>query len=60
MVNNLERDIDEENNLRPLDLTPLMEAEVERLTEPMKINYIKTSQEIKALSQELKFLMPGG
>jgi len=33
VVNNLERDISEWNNLRQLDLTPLVEAELERLTD---------------------------
>ena len=56
MVNNLERDIDEWNNLRQLDLTPLVEAKLERLAEQMKKNYLETSQEIEAVSQELNSL----
>ena len=59
MVNNLKRDIDEWNNLRQLDLTPLVEAELERLAEQMKKNYLETSQEIEAVSQELTSLEAG-
>ena len=49
MVNNLERNIGEWNNLRQLDLTPLVEAEQEYLEKQMKMNYLETSQEIEAL-----------
>jgi len=47
VVNNLERDIDEWNNLRQLDLTSLVEDELERFAEQMKKNYLETSQEIR-------------
>jgi len=38
VVNNLERDIGAWNNLRQLDFTPLVEAELEHLAEQMKKN----------------------
>ena len=54
VVNNLERDIDEWNNLRQLDLTSLVETKLKHLAKQMKKNYLEMSQEIEALSQELK------
>jgi len=56
MVNNLKRDVNEWNNLRQLDLTPLIEAELECLAKQMKRSYLETFQEIEAVSQELKSL----
>ena len=56
LINNLEKDISEWSNLRQLDLTPMLEAELERLSGQMKRNCLETSQEAEAISQELKTL----
>ena len=56
LISSLEKDIDEWSNLRQLDLTPLIEAELERLSEQMQRNYLETSQETEAISQEMKSL----
>ena len=56
LINRLEKDIGEWNNLRQLDLTPLVEAKLERLSEQMQNNYLETSQEAEAVSQEVKSL----
>ena len=56
LITNLEKDIGEWSNLRQLDLTPLVEIKLERLAEQMQKNYLETSREVEALSQELKSL----
>ena len=56
MVNNLEKEISEWNELRQQDLTPLVEAELERLVEQMKKNYLETSQDVEGVSKKLKSL----
>ena len=39
-----------------MDLTQLVEAELEHLSELMKKNYLETSEEVEAISQGLKTL----
>ena len=56
VVNNLEKDINEWNNLRQQDLTPLVEAELECLVEQMKNNFLEMSQEVEVVSRDLKSL----
>jgi len=43
LIKNLEKNISEWNNLRQLNLTPMVEAELECLSEQMQRNYLETS-----------------
>ena len=56
MINNIEKNISELSNLRKLDLTPMVETQLECLSEQIQMNYLETFQEAEALSQELKSL----
>ena len=56
LLNRLEGDIDEWRRLNQLDPTPMVEAELERLLEEMKNNYLEISKEAEAISEELKIL----
>ena len=54
LVNNLERDTGEWTCLNQLDLTPVVEKELERLSQKMQKNYLETSKKAEIVSKELE------